>query len=307
MQVWNINDPPALNAGTYRMLARISQTSNYYGYDTKLCEFVVAQAVPDYAKPSGLTAKYGQTLSEIALTDPEGNLPGTWCWQTPDTVLDRLGTQTYYADFTPDDTNYKDVTGIAIHVTVSKADGEALAAVTHTQKYSNTGSQTYTPDWSGLPVGQKWTYSSTYSVSSGSAATLTRQDVAAADGGLTYAIAGGTTVVYGQTLQLGTSGGSGNDGGHDYTRRTIRVTVSGNGSISPSGWVTVREGGDQAFTITPDAGYAVAKVLVDGKSVGAVTSYTFENVTEEHTIEVIFMKANGNPQTGVSVNTPDLP
>ena len=291
MQVWNINDPPALNAGTYRMLARISQTSNYYGYDTKLCEFVVAQAVPDYAKPSGLTAKYGQTLSEIALTDPEGNLPGTWCWQTPDTVLDRLGTQTYYADFTPDDTNYKDVTGIAIHVTVSKADGEALAAVTHTQKYSNTGSQTYTPDWSGLPVGQKWTYSSTYSVSSGSAATLTRQDVAAADGGLTYAIAGG----------------SGNDGGHDYTRRTIRVTVSGNGSISPSGWVTVREGGDQTFTITPDAGYAVAKVLVDGKSVGAVTSYTFENVTEEHTIEVIFMKANGNPQTGVSVNTPDLP
>ena len=96
-------------------------------------------------------------------------------------------------------------------------------------------------------------------------------------------------------------------GGHDYTRRTIRVTVSGNGSISPSGWVTVREGGDQTFTITPDAGYAVAKVLVDGKSVGAVTSYTFENVTEEHTIEVIFMKANGNPQTGVSVNTPDLP
>lgn len=30
-------------------------------------------------------------------------------------------------------------------------------------------------------------------------------------------------------------------------------------------------------------------------------------VTEEHTIDVIFMKANGNPQTGVSVNTPDLP
>ena len=132
--------------------------------------------------------------------------------------------------------------------------------------------------------------------------TLTEKDDQAA-----LRVTGGTTVVYGQTLQLGTSGGSGNDGGHDYTRRTIRVTVSGNGSISPSGWVTVREGGNQTFTITPDAGYAVAKVLVDGKSVGAVTSYTFENVTEEHTIEVIFMKANGNPQTGVSVNTPDLP
>ena len=97
-------------------------------------------------------------------------------------------------------------------------------------------------------------------------------------------------MVYGQTLQLGTSGGSGNDGGHDYTRRTIRVTVSGNGSISPSGWVTVREGGDQTFTITPDAGYAVAKVLMDGKSVGAVSSYTFEDVKANHTITASFAR-----------------
>ena len=45
----------------------------------------------------------------------------------------------------------------------------------------------------------------------------------------------------------------------------------------------------------------VAKVLVDGKSVGAVKSYTFKNVTKDHTIEVIFMKSNGNPATGVFV------
>ena len=77
-----------------------------------------------------------------------------------------------------------------------------------------------------------------------------------------------------------------------------------NGSISPSGWTSVRHGWDQTFTITPDKGYAVAKVLVDGKSVGSVKSYTFKNVTKDHTIEVVFMKANGNPQTGVFV-TPD--
>ena len=41
---------------------------------------------------------------------------------------------------------------------------------------------------------------------------------------------------------------------------------------------------------------------IDGVSVGAVKSYTFENVTENHTIEVTFMKANGNPQTGVMVD-----
>ena len=91
------------------------------------------------------------------------------------------------------------------------------------------------------------------------------------------------------------------NGGYNYTYYTIKAAVSGNGSISSAGWTSVRAGWDQTFTITPDAGYAVAKVLVDGKSVGAVTSYTFENVAEEHTIEVIFMKANGNPQTGVSV------
>ena len=90
---------------------------------------------------------------------------------------------------------------------------------------------------------------------------------------------------------------TGHSNSHNY--RTIRVTVRGNGSVSPSGWANVPIGGDQTFTITPDKGYAVAKVLIDGQSVGAVTSYTFRGVTEGHTIEVIFMKANGNPQTGV--------
>ena len=89
------------------------------------------------------------------------------------------------------------------------------------------------------------------------------------------------------------------DTGHNY--RTIMVTVRGNGSVSPSGWANVPIGGDQTFTITPDKGYAVAKVLIDGRSVGAVTSYTFRGITEGHTIEVIFMKANGNPQTGVDM------
>ena len=89
--------------------------------------------------------------------------------------------------------------------------------------------------------------------------------------------------------------------GNSHNYRTIMVTVRGNGSVSPSGWANVPIGGDQTFTITPDKGYAVAKVLIDGQSVGAVTSYTFQSVTEGHTIEVIFMKANGNPQTGVTV------
>ena len=91
-------------------------------------------------------------------------------------------------------------------------------------------------------------------------------------------------------------------GGSGYSYYTIKATAGAGGSISPSGNVSVREGRDQTFTITPDKGYAVANVKIDGKSIGAAKSYTFENVSRTHTIEVIFMKANGNPQTGVFVD-----
>ncbi len=104
------------------------------------------------------------------------------------------------------------------------------------------------------------------------------------------------TTVYAHWTYTGGGGSSG------YSYYTIKATAGTGGSISPSGNVSVREGRDQTFTITPDKGYAVANVKIDGRSIGAVKSYTFENVSRTHTIEVIFMKANGNPQTGVFVD-----
>mgnify|MGYP001014673719 CR=1 FL=1 len=98
------------------------------------------------------------------------------------------------------------------------------------------------------------------------------------------------------------TGGNEGGGGSGYSYYTIKATAGAGGSISPSGNVSVREGRAQTFTITPDKGYAVSNVKIDGKSIGAVKSYTFENVSRTHTIEVIFMKANGNPQTGVFVD-----
>lgn len=465
--------PDAITTGNYRLAATEVLT---------ITGASITKATPTYKKPTGVTAKYGQTLGDIALANPEGTTPGTWSWQTPQTVLDKIGSYTYDTNFKPDDPNYKGVVGAAITVTVGKADGNNLKTVELTQKYTDASEHTYTPDWSGLPNGQTWSYGC-----ESSSTLLIKKDVSAESGKLTYAISGGkagdtvtitlkascnnyedftitltitltekddqqalkltggTTVVYGQTLQLGTSGGSGTgavtytitdvdgqatidadgkltpvkvgtvkvkatkaedanynaitsaeveititkatptgepkyteittsgktladaaltlDGstlkpntgtlewvddkgnarpgdtkveantsykwrftpadanyttltgsielyhksssggsGWYYTYYTIKATAGTNGSISPSGWTSVRDGWDQTFTITPDKGYAVAKVLVDGKSVGAVKSYTFKNVTKDHTIEAIFMKSNGNPQTGVFID-----
>ena len=83
---------------------------------------------------------------------------------------------------------------------------------------------------------------------------------------------------------------------------TIKATAGAHGSITPSGDVDVLHGSSQTFTIAANSGYAISNVKIDGVSIGAVKSYTFENVTGNHTIEVTFMKANGNPQTGVMVD-----
>jgi len=69
---------------------------------------------------------------------------------------------------------------------------------------------------------------------------------------------------------------------------TLTATVDEHGVIAPAGLVAVADGGDQLFTITPAAGYRVAEVLVDGSPVGPVTSYSFTNVSEDHTISVAF-------------------
>ena len=490
---WKNIQPDTLSAGTcYYMYAELGETKNYDSFTTACKKFWVMKAIPTCTKPTGLTAKYGQKLNQIALPNPEGNTPGTWRWQEPETVLDQLGTRSFYADFKPDNETYSEVLNVAIDVTVGPADGGSLKTVELAQKYTDTSEHTYKPDWSGLPGGQTWRYNSEYSVSTGSNVALTGHDFEADGSLLTYAISGGkagdkitltlkascdnykdfaitlnitltekddqkpltitgnTSVIYGEKLTLTTTGGSGmgtvtyridtdastgeatidpetgvltpvkvgsvsviatkagdndyndvtsapfvlmvkpatptgepnytkittggktlkdaalttkgstlnpndgklewvddkgnalpddtrvkanttykwrftptdtnyttltgeiellhhksNGGGSSgYSYYTIEATAGAGGSISPSGSVSVREGRDQTFTITPDKGYAVANVKIDGKSIGAVKSYTFENVSRTHTIEVVFVKGTASARTGDSSDLP---
>ena len=68
----------------------------------------------------------------------------------------------------------------------------------------------------------------------------------------------------------------------------IVVSAGTGGSIAPSGTVTVNDGDDQTFIITPDTGYIVLDVKVDGLSVGAITTFTFTDIVKDHTIEAAF-------------------
>ncbi|MFO7933421.1 MAG: GDSL-type esterase/lipase family protein [Bacteroidales bacterium] len=69
---------------------------------------------------------------------------------------------------------------------------------------------------------------------------------------------------------------------------TITAVEGTGGSIEPSGAVDVTHGQDQAFTITPEEGYELVDVLVDGERVGAVHEYTFTDVQSDHSISASF-------------------
>ena len=103
---------------------------------------------------------------------------------------------------------------------------------------------------------------------------------------MAMAITDDTVFIASYTYNGGNSGG----GGGSVTGYVIKASAGANGSISPSGSVSVSAGGNKSFTITANAGYKISDVLVDGKSVGAVDSYMFEKVRANHTIEVLFAK-----------------
>jgi hypothetical protein len=75
---------------------------------------------------------------------------------------------------------------------------------------------------------------------------------------------------------------------NNQTYYTVTASAGTGGSISPSGGVTLQSGTGQTFSITPNSGYRIDRVTVDGVSQGAVTSYTFSAVTANHTIVASF-------------------
>lgn len=90
----------------------------------------------------------------------------------------------------------------------------------------------------------------------------------------------------------GSSSGGGGGSSSTVSSYTIKASAGNGGIISPSGNVSVKRGEDQSFHINPINGYRISDVIVDGKSVGAVSTYTFDSVKANHTIQVKFVKYN---------------
>ena len=77
----------------------------------------------------------------------------------------------------------------------------------------------------------------------------------------------------------------------------IEASTTNGGSISPEGTTSVRRGEGLTYTITPDTGYTIQDVFVDGDSRGAVSSYSFSGISSDHTIYATFKKAQTTLET----------
>ncbi|HEX2965225.1 MAG TPA: DUF1566 domain-containing protein [Syntrophorhabdaceae bacterium] len=209
------------------------------------------------------------------------------------------GKNTVAADFTPDaegiyDTKLVVSDGIAVSEEVIRitttglnlppdavAGGDLSAYLGQSVVLSGGGSGD--PDNGPVPIGYSWSFVSVPAGSTLSNSALTGADTA------TPSFKPDFSGIY--VVRLKTTDGD------SATYDNVAVSVTGNsivasagtgGWISPAGPVAVEYGVDQTFNITPDAGYFIAGILVDGVSVGALTSYTFDNVISSHTIEVLF-------------------
>ena len=80
----------------------------------------------------------------------------------------------------------------------------------------------------------------------------------------------------------------------------ITAAAGSGGIISPAGEATVSAGASAIYTIQADTYYHIADVKVDGNSVGAVTSYTFKDVTADHAITASFDADTIPPESGKS-------
>ncbi|MEG2053745.1 MAG: carboxypeptidase regulatory-like domain-containing protein, partial [Oscillospiraceae bacterium] len=175
------------------------------------------------------------------------------------------------------------------------------------------GCKTYDVTITGASGTGKYAAGDVVTINAGSKSGYTFDSWTVNAGGVTLANANSATTTFvmpagAVTLTANwtyTGGGTGGNPGGNPSPEVyyyINATTSRGGSINTPERVKVIAGGSASFTITPDKGYQIADVLVNGNSIGAKNSYVFTNVNSDQTIHATFKKAgHRNPQTGVDV------
>ena len=187
-----LTDAP-VNAGTYT-------ASITLGGATASVEYEITKATPTVSGSGTASGTYGQKLSEVTVNDLTAKLnnetvAGSWALtdntsDTLDTVTLNGSTTEYTAVFTPTDTDNYNSTTAKVAVTVNPKAGGSLGTVNLTQKFTDTAEKTYTPNWAGLPAGERWSYVSDMTTSNGGI-TLNKNDFDADGKKLIYSISGG--------------------------------------------------------------------------------------------------------------------
>ncbi|CDD17015.1 repeat protein [Clostridium sp. CAG:798] len=257
----------ATNVGDYTTTVALKDSANYEWVDgttgNLTLNWKIIQATPTYELPTNLTGVKGDTLADITLS-------GRFTWNVPSTAL-VVGTHTYKATYTPEDTlNYKTITDIDITV-VTKDLFDVNTSV-------NGGNGTIT--------------SSKTNVIEGSVVELTFTP----DTGymIDKVLVNGTvTEVTNNKLSLIVNDNKDVEVSYKKIPFTITVKDVTGATITPNGAVSVNYGDNKEFTITANTGYKLVKVLVDGAD--KTSSMTedklkLENIISNIEIEVVVEK-----------------
>ena len=274
--------------------------------NTATATWEITQATPTYTAPTGLTAKYGQTLADIAL-------PTGWSWMdSTQSVGDASTTsKTFKAKFTPtDNINYKTVENIDVSVTVGKADAQALADIPVSQNYTVTtgekaigavmpadaGTLTYAPGTAsktGSVTVTSWAVDTTgkvtYTLSSGAAGNTVTLPVTIES--TNYA----DSIVNVKITLTNPSYFGGGGGGSSTPSYSITVDKTENGTITVSP-KSASKGDTVTITVKPDKGYELEMLKALDKDGDALKltekngKYTFTMPTGKVTVKGSFVE-----------------
>ncbi len=178
-----------------------------------------------------------------------------------------------------------DSTGKVVTLTFSEAIDAATAIAANFTGTAGTPTVGYTAGSTTLTL----TYGTAISVGSGATIIVGTgvTDTAGNAVAVTTFTEGTTSGFTGKSTS--SSGDGASSGGSSTTKYSVSSATSTNGTVTLSA-TSVNQGGSVTLTITPDEGYRIADVLINGVSVGAVSSYTIKGVSKNTTIKVAFEK-----------------